>query len=61
MHPGISLLKIAFLGTLIWLTDSEGQTLTAILRWGAWGPKISTTVLEEFFSSGGCEDGMRTN
>lgn len=64
VHPGISLLKTAFSGTLIWLTDSEGQTLTAILRSGGgrgWGPKISTTVLEEFFSLGDCEDGMRTN
>ena len=59
MQPGISLLKIAFSGALLWLTDSEGQPLTAILRWGPWGPKIST--LEEFFSPGDCEDGMRTN
>ena len=58
MQPGISLLKIAFAGALIWLTDSKGQTLTAILRWGP--PKISTTVSEEFFSSGDCEDGMST-
>ena len=61
MQPGISLLKIAFSGALIWLTDSVGQTLTAIVRWGPWGPRISTTALEEFFSSGDCEDGMRTN
>ena len=60
IQPGISLLKIAFAGARIWLTDSKGQTLTAILRWGPRGPKISTTVSEEFFSSGDCADGMST-
>lgn len=60
VHPGINTedsISGPHMAYRFWRTDLDCYTQVR----GGWGSKISTTVLEEFFSLGDCEDGMRTN